>query len=82
MTLAIIDMNKLVATYKSKENGYTINVDYTFYWEDGDYVTPGAHDIEITDVYIDGYTIPLRFFEDYIHESLEEEILEHALENK
>ena len=75
-------MNKLVATYKSKENGYTINVDYTFYWEDGDYITPGAHDIEITDVYVDGYTIPLRFFEDYIHESLEEEILEHALENK
>lgn len=75
-------MNKLVATYKSKENGYTINVDYTFYWEDGDYVTPGAHDIEITDVYVDGYTIPLRFFQDYIHESLEEEILEHALENK
>ena len=76
------DMNKLRATYESKENGYTINIDYTFYCEDGDYITPGAHDIEVTEVYIDGYSIPLRFFNDYIYDSLEDDIIGHALENK
>tara|TARA_R110000796_G_scaffold39951_5_gene99224 strand:+ start:3545 stop:3772 length:228 start_codon:yes stop_codon:yes gene_type:complete len=75
-------MNRLRATYETTERDYTISVDYTFHWEDGDYITPGAHDIEVTEVYVNGCSIPLRFFNDYIYESLEDDIIGHALENK
>lgn len=75
-------MNRLRATYETTERDYTISVDYTFYWEDGDYITPGAHDVEVTEVYVNGYSIPLGFFKDYIYESLEDDIIGHALENK
>jgi hypothetical protein len=75
-------MNKLRATYQNKTFNYTISVDYTYQWEYGDYITPGAHDIDITEVYIDGYSIPLDFFFDYVYEDLNDEIFEHALANR
>jgi hypothetical protein len=75
-------MNKIRATYQKKREDYIISVDYTYYWEYGDYVTPGGHDIDITEVYIDDYSIPLEFFYDYIYEDLEEEIFDNALGNR
>tara|TARA_R110000803_G_C11695897_1_gene284731 strand:- start:150 stop:377 length:228 start_codon:yes stop_codon:yes gene_type:complete len=75
-------MNKLRSTYQKKEKAYSLSVDYTYIWEDGDHNCKGAHDIDVTEVYIDGYSISLAFYNDYVHDIIEDDIVEHALGNR
>jgi hypothetical protein len=75
-------MNKLRGTYQRVEKEYTLSVDYTYYWDDGDYYTPPDAELEVTEAYIDSETIPLEFYYDFLHDQLEEDICEHANDNR
>ena len=75
-------MNKLRGTYQRVEKEYTLSVDYTYYWDRGDYDNPPDAELEVTEAYIDLETIPLEFYYDFLHDQLEEDICEHANDNR
>ena len=60
---------------------YTLEVDYTYYWDDGNYTTPPEEELEITKATLDGMDIT-SFFYDFIEDSFSDEIKEHAQEHK
>ena len=75
-------MKKTRGTYQREEKDYTLSVDYTYYWDNGDYYTPPESDLEVTDAYIDSDLLPLEFYFDFIHEKIEEDIHEYAQANR
>ena len=75
-------MNKIRGTYQRVEKDYTLSVDYTYYWWDGDYMSPPESELEVTDAYIDSDLLPLEFYLDFIHEKIEEDIHEYAQANR
>lgn len=75
-------MNKLRGTYQRAEKEYTLSVDYTYYWDRGDYDNPPDAELEVTEAYIDSETIPLEFYYDFLHDQLEEDICEHAQDKR
>jgi len=75
-------MGKLRATYTGGQSDYEIAVDYTYYWEDGDWETPASADLDVTAFYINGEEISINFYYEFVHEHLEDSIFEHAVGNK
>ena len=75
-------MNKLRGTYQRVEKEYTLSVDYTYYWEDVEWDYSGSKEIEVTEAYIDSHTIPLEFYLKFIHHQIEEDIGNHAHDNR
>jgi hypothetical protein len=75
-------LNKIRGTYQRVEKEYTLSVDYTYKWDDGDYYTPPDDDLDITEAYIDSESISLDFYWDFLHDQLSEEIREHAIDNR
>jgi len=74
-------MNKLRGTFERVEKEYTLSVDYTYYWDRGDYDSLPDAELDVTEVYINSEPIPMEFYYDYIHDQMEEDICEHATEN-
>jgi len=74
-------MNKLRGTFERVEKEYTLSVDYTYYWDRGDYDSLPDAELDVTEVYINSEPIPMEFYYDYIHDQMEEDIFEHATEN-
>ena len=75
-------MNKIRGTYQRVEKEYTLSVDYTYYWDRGDYDHPPGGELDVTEIYIDSETISLDFYYDFLQEKLEDEICEHANDNR
>lgn len=71
-------MNKLRGTFERVEKEYTLSIDYTYYWDRGDYDSLPDAELEVTEVYIGAESIPLQFYYDYIHDQIEEDICEQA----
>ena len=74
-------MNKLRGTFERVEKEYTLSIDYTYYWDNGDYYTPPDAELEVTEVYINSETLPLQFYYDFLEHQMEEDICEHAHDN-
>ena len=75
-------MNKLRGTYQRVEKEYTLSVGYTYTWDDGDYYTPPDGELDVTEIYIDSETLPLQFYYDFLEHQIEEDICEHAKDNR
>ena len=75
-------MNKIRGTYQRVEKEYTLSVDYTYYWWQGDYAHPPESELEVTEAYLDAELLPLEFYYDFIHDQIEEDICEHANDNR
>ena len=78
-------MNKLRGTYQRVEKEYTLSVDYTYTWDDGDYGTTLAifyRELDVTEIYIGSETLPLQFYYDFLEHQMEEDICEHAKDNR
>tara|TARA_B100000900_G_scaffold390136_1_gene383591 strand:+ start:186 stop:413 length:228 start_codon:yes stop_codon:yes gene_type:complete len=75
-------MNKLRGTYQRVEKEYTLSVDYTYYWDTGDYDHPPDGELDVTEIYIDSETLPLQFYYDFLEHQLVEDICEHAHDNR
>ena len=76
-------MNKLRGTYQRVEKEYTLSVDYTYTWDDGDYYTPpDGGELDVTEVYMNSETLPLQFYYDFLEHQIEEDICEHAKDNR
>ncbi len=74
-------MNKLRGTYQRVEKEYTLSVDYTYYWDRGDYNSPPDGEVDVTEIYIDSETLPLQFYYDFLEHQLVEDISDHARDN-
>jgi hypothetical protein len=68
----------LRATYEREEKHYTLSVDYTYEWEPREWDYPGSADLEVTEVYINSEPIPIEFYNDYLHDQMEDDLNEHA----
>jgi hypothetical protein len=75
-------MNKLRATYTGGQTDYEIAVDYTYYWDSGDWETPAHAELEVTAFYINDTEISINFYYEFVHDKLEDSIIEHAQGNK
>ena len=75
-------MNKLRGTYQRVEKEYTVSVDYTYHWDNGHYDSPPDAELEVTEAYLNSESISLDFYYDYIHDQIEEDICEHAHDNR
>ena len=71
-------MNKIRGTYQRVEKDYTLSVDYTYYWWQGDYTHPPESELEVTEAYIDSELLPLEFYYDFIHDQIEEGLQQDA----
>ena len=74
-------MNKLRATYTGGQTDYEIAVDYTYYWDVGDWETPASADLDVTAFYINGVEMSIDFYYEFVHQKLEDDLLEHARGN-
>ena len=75
-------MNKLRGTYQRVEKEYTLSVDYTYYWDRGDYDSDPDAELNVTEVYMNSETLPLQFYYDFLEHQMEEDICEHAKDNR
>ena len=71
-------MNKIRGTYQRVEKDYTLSVDYTYYWWDGDYMSPPESELEVTEAYLDSELLSLVFYYDFIHDQIEEDLYQDA----
>ena len=75
-------MNKLRGTYQRVKKEYTLSVDYTYTWDDGDYYHPSEAELDVTEIYIGSETLPLQFYYDFLEHQMEEDICKHAKDNR
>jgi hypothetical protein len=61
--------------------GYVLEIDYDYYWLDGDHETPPESDLTVTEVRLNGMEIKSFYF-DFIEEQIAEQLDEYAQENK
>ncbi len=76
-------MSKSTGIFRKSDHmgSYELLIEYTYYWEDGDYYTPPSADLEMEKAYLNGIDIT-SFFYDYIVDQIESEVLEYAQENQ
>ena len=74
-------MSKYSGTYIKEEDTYTLHVDYSYYWDNGDYYQPPEDDLTIKGVWLNGQDIT-DFFWDYVNDSVHADVREYAIENK
>jgi len=60
---------------------YELAVEYDYYWWDGDYETPPEEELQVTRVTLNGMDITT-FFTAFLEDSIDEQLFEHARENK
>ena len=72
---------KTKGTYSIVEDNYELDINYEFYWNDGDNEYPPEADLEIENVELNGVDIT-HFFWDWVNDDLNTRVWEHAQENK
>lgn len=60
---------------------YSLEIDYDYYWIDGDHETPPESELEVTEVRLNGMDITI-FYMDFLEHQVEEQLNEYAQENK
>jgi len=60
---------------------YCMRINYTYYWEEQTCDYPGSIELEVEEVFLDDTDIT-DFYHDYLANSLEEELIADANENK
>jgi len=56
---------------------YALHVEYSYYYDSGDYYQPPEEEVEIKSVYLDDMDIT-DFYWDWIDDRLDDELYEHA----
>ena len=74
-------MSKYQGTYAIEEETYTLTVDYSYYWDNGDYYQPPEDDLTIQAVWLNGNYIT-DFYWDWVDDNLHSQVREYAVENK
>lgn len=64
-------------TYTFEGNGYTITVHYEAHHYRGGYDTPSSLEIEPYYVEIDGEEVSMEFYNDFIHDKIEDNLYEN-----
>ena len=72
---------KYNGTYIQEEETYTLWVDYSYYWDNGDYYQPPEADLEVQRVMLNNIDIT-DFYWDYVDDSMHSQIKEYAEENR
>lgn len=73
---------KTKGTFTLEELGaYQLEVEYDYYWDDGDYNSPPEDELEVTRVTLNGMPITA-FYTDFLEDSIDEQLHEYAQENK
>jgi hypothetical protein len=72
---------KIYETYSIDQETYTLEIDYLYYWDNGDYNTPPEDDLTINKVTLNGNDIT-DFYWDFLADTIDEDVLNHAIENK
>ncbi|MDA9247082.1 hypothetical protein N9P25_02020 [Flavobacteriaceae bacterium] len=72
---------KIKGTYSVVGDSYELDVNYIYYWDDGNYENPPECDLEIENVELNGVDIS-EFYWDWVHDNLYQNVWEHAQENK
>ena len=66
-------------TYTFKGNDYTILVEYKVYYDRGDYDTPSYLEIEPYYAEVNGEEVSMEFYNDWIHDKIEDNLYENEL---
>ena len=72
---------KVKGTYVVTDDNYELDINYEFYWNDGDNEYPPEADLEIENVELNGVDIT-DFFWDWVNDDLNTRVWEYAQENK
>ena len=68
---------KFDSTYSMVEETYTLHVEYSYYYDSGDYHQPPEEEVEIKSVYLNDMDIT-DFYWYWIDDRLDDNIYEHA----
>tara|TARA_R110000737_G_scaffold314009_1_gene323600 strand:- start:343 stop:570 length:228 start_codon:yes stop_codon:yes gene_type:complete len=66
--------------YVVREEGYTLYIEYTYYYSSGTHEQPTEANMEITNVFLNGMDIT-EFYWNYIDEQVHTDVWEHVQEN-
>ena len=75
-------MSKYNGTFVKEDDNWNLVIDYTYYWDNGDYMQPPEAELTINSVELDGNDITKFYFDSYIDELFDEELMDYAVENK
>lgn len=75
-------MSKYNGTFVKEDDNWNLVIDYTYYWDNGDYMQPPEAELTINSVDLDGNDITKFYFDNYIDELYDEELMDYAVENK
>jgi len=78
-------MKKTQGIYTLEAPNYSLEIEYQFFWDDGDYEHPPEGSLEIDKVYLstDDKTSDITdFYYDFLDESVGDLVWEYAEENK
>lgn len=64
-----------------EDDRYELEIEYEYYWDDGDYNSPPEDELEVTDVTLNGMNIT-SFYMDFLGDSFQEQLYDYAQENK
>jgi len=70
-------------TYSIEEVfAYELEIDYNYYWDDGDPDRPPESELEILKVTLNGREISITFYEHFLEDLISEQLNEYIQENK
>ena len=72
---------KTKGTYSIVEDNYELDINYEFYWNDGDNDYPPEADLEIENAEFNGIDIT-DFYWDWVDDAIHTQVWEYAQENK
>ena len=72
---------KSTGVFRKSSEDYELEIEFVYYWEDGDYYTPPSSDLEIDKVRLNDMDIT-DFYYDYLVDIFETDVLEYAQENQ
>ncbi len=72
---------KTKGTYSIVEDNYELDINYEFYWNDGDNDYPPEADLEIENAELNGIDIT-DFYWDWVDDAIHTQVWEYAQENK
>ncbi len=72
---------KTKGTYSIVEDNYELDINYEFYWNDGDNGYPPEADLEIENAELNGIDIT-DFYWDWVDDAIHTQVWEYAQENK
>jgi hypothetical protein len=72
---------KTKGTYVVTDDNYELEINYEYYWDDGDHENAPENDMEILEVNLNGMDIT-DFYWDWVDDSIHTQVWEYAQENK